>query len=121
MSLEVNNIKNRGEIDDERVVFKVLLDCDLGMYITFKSTDTESGDGISSHVEYPFWFPDEDIKANDLVVLYTKQGQQSHKLNKDGTHTHFYYRGLNKAIFNKKAERALLMLIKTWSVSKHDD
>ena len=69
MSLEVNNIKNRGEIEDERVVFKVLLDCDLGMYITFKSTDTESGNGISSRVEYPFWFPDGDVKANDLVVL----------------------------------------------------
>lgn len=119
MMVEIRYIKHPGELKDERLVLKVLKDCDIGMYLTFDTTYTEDGK-VSNLVRHPYWFPDKKVKAGDLVVLYTKKGEQSEKKNTDGSTSHFFYRGLERTIWNQSADCAVLLEISTWTTRGYD-
>src|ERR1022692_892986 len=112
MKLEIDKIKDRGE-GEERIVFNVKEDCDIGRYFVF-STHKTSENKFSSSLQHPFWFPDKEVKKSDLVVLYTKKGSSSYRLNKDGTTSHFYYRKQDAPIL----EGLLVLLVEsnTWGV-----
>jgi hypothetical protein len=119
MTVEIRYIKDPGKLDDERLVLKVLKDCDIGMYLTFDSTYTEDGQ-VSNLVRHPYWFPDKRVKAGDLIVLYTKTGAKSQTKNKNGSTSHFFYRGLERTIWNKSGDCAVLFEISTWTTRGYD-
>ena len=97
MKLEILQIKGNSDKEKERVIFKVLQTCNLGSYIVALSQ--ELSDGIySSRINNVFWFPDKEVKENDLVVLYTKLGSQNSIVNENGTTTHFIYWGLDNTL-----------------------
>lgn len=111
MSLEIKEIKYRGTTE-ERVVIKAKLDCGIGDYLVVSSKKT-SATAYSSTIKNPFWFPDKDVKQNDLVILYTKTGNNSVKENKDGTKSHFFYRNSSPILDTETA--ILLMKIANWT------
>ena len=111
MMLEFKYIKDKGDLDSERSVFKVISDCNLGDFIAFRTKET-SEDGISSKIELPFWFPDKRIKKGDTVVLYSKKRRVNEKTNKDGSISHFFYWGNDTPLFLEDDDSVLLVEIR---------
>jgi len=114
MNIEIRSIKYSGVITDERLVLKVLKDCDIGRYLTFNSEYT-ADNKVLNLVRHPYWFPDKFVKARDIVVLYTKEGNQSEKNNNDGSTSHFLYRNMNRPIWNKTTDCAVVLEVATWT------
>lgn len=111
MKLEIFEIKDRG-LPEERIVLKVNEPCDIGRYFVF-TTKVSSERKISIKVLDPFWFPDKEVKKGDLVVLYSKTGQSSFKVNEDQTTSHFYFRKSNGPILTDE-NIALLVEVTSW-------
>ena len=112
MILQIKYTTDKGT-SKERIVFSVVEEGNIGFCFVFNAKKIEGG--ISAKINYPFWFPDKDVKVGDLVVLYTKAGKSSFRQNKDNTTTYFYYRDIEKAIFTDD-DRALLVESHTWEV-----
>lgn len=119
MNVEIRYIKNPGELENERLVLKVLKDCDIGRFLTFDTTYTEDGN-VSNLVRHPYWFPDKYVKAGDFVVVYTKSGRQSEKTNNNRSTSHFFYRGLEKTIWNRRRDCAVVLEISDWKTKGYE-
>lgn len=115
MSIQIKYIKNNGSADEERIVFEVTKDCDIGYYLVCDTSYTSNGK-VSNKLRHPYWFPDKDVKIGDLVVLYTKKGTNNSRVNKDGSSTHFFYWGLDKTIINNDKDCIVLIESKNWTV-----
>lgn len=98
MNVVINTIADKGSIQNERVVVKALVDVDIGRYGIFRTG--KSATGITNSVYNTYWFPDRQVRAGDLIVLYTKAGVYSVKRNLDGSDAHFYYWGLSAPLWN---------------------
>lgn len=110
MKIGIDYIKDTNDPEKERVVFKVIQPTNLGLYVVAKSVQV--GDvSISSVIKNPYWFPDQELKLGDLVVLYTKGGEKRSVLNNDGTTTYFYYWGLDEPL--SSIEKACVVLFET--------
>lgn len=117
MNLEIKYIKNRNE-EGERIVFVVKKDCDIGSYLVFLTKQTKPESFNIKYLKHPFWFPDNKVKENDLVILYSKSGTSSQKINKDGTTSYFFYRGIGASIFTDDDHIALLIEADKWAGSQ---
>jgi len=114
MKVEIKSIKDPGVLEKERLVLKVLHDCDIGYFLVCDSTYT--GDGqLSNLIRHPFWFPDKEVNTGDLVILYTKKGKRSQLTNQNGSVSHFFYWGMESTIWNKKEDCAVILEISDWS------
>ena len=89
MDVKISRILNRGT-DDERLVLKVLRNCNMNEYVVFDTTFDENG-VVSNKHRHLYVFPQIDVKANDTVVLYTKRGTYSTIYNDNGTTSYFFY------------------------------
>ena len=114
MNIEIDNIKDSGNFDKERTLFKVTQVCNLGKYLIAKSQEL-TDDSFSSKLQDIYWFPDQDLKIGDLVVLYTKTGVNGNIKNDDCSNTYFYYWGLNSPLsdINKSC---VVLLEASWKV-----
>lgn len=115
MSIRIKSIKNNGSADDERIIFVVTKNCDIGYFLVCDTSYTSEG-AVSNKLRHPYWFPDQDVKSGDLVVLYTKKGKNRSVSNKDGSSTHFFYWGLDKTIINNDKDCIVLIESKNWTV-----
>ena len=100
MRLKLKSIADRGNHDKERIVMRVSADTDVGRYAIFRSSFTEAGEPTTTVTDV-FWFPDKDVKTNDLVVLYTRSGTTSEQPKKGAEGSvHFYYWGKTSALWD---------------------
>ena len=113
MNFELLGIREKGKNEDERVVIKVLKDTKAHYAMIFHHKLLSDGK-ISNQPYHTFWFSSIEVKANDLIVLYTKKGSYSVKNNKDGTTSHFFYWNINEAIFKTESDSAVLIGVDTW-------
>ncbi|OUN71159.1 hypothetical protein [Barnesiella sp. An55] len=114
MKLEIAYIKDSGNLEKERTVFKVTQPTNLGLYLVSQSVETSSTT-FSSNIKNIYWLPDQELKIGDLVVLYTKKGEKRSTINKDGSTTYFYYWGLDKPLTS--TEKSCVVLLETsWRV-----
>lgn len=113
MKIEIQSIKDKGILPKERLVLKANRNCNIGMFFVFDTTYTDDGN-ISNLVRHPYWFPDKEVSEGDTIVLYTKEGQESVKKNKNGTTSHFFYRDMGKTVWNQKGDCAVLFEIADW-------
>lgn len=111
MKLELQEIKNRGT-SEERIVLKVNEDCDLKYFLIF-NTKKINDEKISVLIKHPFWFISKEVKKGDLVVVYSKVGTSSFKVNEDKTTSHFYYRGSPSPLL-VNGDLALIVEATTW-------
>lgn len=116
MKLKIIGIRDAGKFQDERVVFKVEGDGNIGRYIAMVSRITGENK-ISSKVTAPYWFIDKEVKNDDLVVLYTKIGQYNSVENKDKSHSHFFYQGQTSPLYTNSDSCVVLMDSDPWSYS----
>lgn len=91
MSVELSGIERAGDIDQERVVLRATADADIGEYAIFNGRAARTGNVMAGPVPNVYWFVDKEIKKGDIVVLYSKDGENSEKTNDDGTKSYFFY------------------------------
>lgn len=116
MNANIRNVIDHGH-SDERIIIDITDDCDIGVYMVLDTTYTKSG-GVSNKVRHPYWFPDQDVKAGDVVVLYTRKGNQISCENKNGSTSYFYFWGLDNNVWNNEGDCALLMHVDDWTTHK---
>lgn len=112
MNIELNYIKDSGNIEKERIVFKVLSDAELGKFLVAQSVLVEDS-RFSSKLGEIYWFPDQQVKEGDLVVLYTKSGENKSIKNENDSTTYFFYWGLD-AVHNQRDNACIVLLDATW-------
>ncbi len=115
MKVKIRGIREPGNLEKERVVMEVLQDTDIGLYIVFATVAGRNENTVSSLVKRTFWFPDKQVKANDLVILYTKAGSSSDQKNEDATTSHFFYWGLSEPLWTSELDRVVLVETSSWT------
>ena len=110
MKVEIKYIRDFGDPEKERVVFKVNAPTNIGLYVVAESVKVNDN-VISSEIKNQYWFPDQHLKIGDLVVLYTKKGEKKSVLNKDGSTTYFFYWGLENPL--SSVEKSCVVLFET--------
>ncbi|MDD2051086.1 hypothetical protein NPS46_00795 [Pseudomonas putida] len=116
MKFKVLRVAEPGSLEKERVVLKAVTEVDIGDYLlaqTGKGKDT----GVTNKIHNAYWFPDREIEAGDLVVLYTKAGKRSVKENEQNK-SYFYYWGKTAPVWDASDRSVVLMEISSWESLK---
>ena len=117
MNLKVRRFRDRGDLQNERVVLICSEDMDVGKYLLFRTKAVDT-DEVSTDLKNCFWLPDLSINAGDIIVIYSKSGENKNRENSDGSKSHFMYRGLKTPIWGDESDCAVLMEISNWSIKK---
>lgn len=113
MNLEIRSFADAGEPSQERIILKALTDLDVGEFAVFRSGVTVEGSPTPGR-KSAYWFPDQTVKANDLVVLYTKKGTRSTKPLDDGHTAYFFYWGKAEALWGNSQFGAVVLEVLDW-------
>lgn len=89
MKVRIRYVVNPGDMDRERLVMQVRRDVDIGNFMLVRTGFED--DEVTTSVSHAFWFPDKQLRAGDLVVVYSKAGNDNQKLLDDGQEAHFFY------------------------------
>lgn len=93
----------------------VQTDDDVGDYALFRTRYNFKTGLVTNGVSNVIWFPDEDVKAGDTVVVYTKTGSRSFRANEDGSKSYFFYWNLPAAIWEGDRHAPVLLHIDRWT------
>lgn len=115
MNILIEYIKDAGNLDKERIVFSAKADEQLGKYLIAESNILENS-RFSAKIRNTYWFPDQEVKAGDRVVLYTKVGNTNITNNEDGSKTYFFYWGLSVPHLNEN-KPCVVLFEATWNVA----
>lgn len=95
--IEFDGIRNQGEHNKERVVFRIVEDGNIGsimMHRALARIDERGERRIKNIVYETFWFPDVVVCSGELAIVYTKSGIfHKEKINDKGKKSHFFYWG----------------------------
>lgn len=112
MKLKIQSIADKGNFEKERLVLKAVADCDVGDYLILRAGFRDGS--VTTGVHNTFWFPDEDVEAGDLVVVYSKSGRQNTKQLKNGKTSHFFYWARDSALWGTTSKAPVLMYSPEW-------
>lgn len=68
---------------------RVEMDEDIGFFAVFRTLVQD--DHITNSVTDVYWFPNKQVRAGDLVILYSKSGTNTERVLKNGNTAHFFY------------------------------
>jgi hypothetical protein len=114
MNLEIRSFADAGDPSKERLILKATADLDVGEFAVFRSGVGTGGSLPTSGRKLAYWFPDENVKANDLIILYTKKGSRSSKQLDGGNTAYFFYWGREGALWGDAEFGAVLLEILDW-------
>ncbi len=114
MNLEIRSFADAGDQSKERIILKAMTDIDVGGYAILRSGVSTSGTNPTSGRKITYWFPDLEVKANDLIVLYTKKGSRSSKPMENGRTVYFFYWGRDESLWDSKLFGAALLEVADW-------
>ena len=75
MKIRFISFGDAGNIEDERIGFRVLESCDLKFFALYHTQKTENG--FYNRPEHVFWFYPRNVSAGDEIVVYTKEGKDN--------------------------------------------
>lgn len=112
MKLKIRSIADAGNLEKERITFRVQAPVDLGSFaiLANKYIDGEPMTDIQSG----FWFPFQKAVAGEIVILYTKSGINKTTLTESGKTNYFYYWGRSGTIWDDPEISALLLESPEW-------
>lgn len=119
MRLQIIRVLDRGVANKERLWLRVLADCDLSYFIVFDTTYT-TANSISNIQRHAHWFRPKAVKSGDHVVLCTGKGTPTETRNNDGTINHFIYWGLDRTIWNRQGDCAVVFEVNSWQTSVYE-
>lgn len=108
MTAEITGIRDAGDLQRERLILRAKSDTDIGNSIVL-CAPADGENVYPNAMEVAFWFPDKAVKKGDIIVLYTKEGEEKFKCNKNRTTSYFYYWGLSSPLW-KKSKNAVVVL-----------
>jgi len=115
MNLSFLRIRDKGDLANERLVFRASANTDIGEYVLIKAFYTDDTP-YSGEPEFSFWFMDKPIKKNDLVVIYSKVGSHSSKLLENERTSHFFYLDQEHTLWDEDNYRPVLLEVARWKV-----
>jgi hypothetical protein len=118
MKIEIRNVADKGNPQKERLILRARSETDIGEYVLIQCGF--SPDGVTVETFHTMWFPYKPIPAGDLVVVYTKHGADREKILNSGRTAHFFYLGLDHAIWDRKDRAPVILYAPEW-VSKDPD
>ncbi|MBZ9870500.1 hypothetical protein LB542_06475 [Mesorhizobium sp. BR1-1-9] len=114
MNLKLRSITEPGNLHLERLTLKAEVALNIGDFVVAQTG--WAGEQPSIQIFHAIWFPYEEVKAGDLIIIYTRQGNPSKKLLKTGNNTaHFFYWDLNKTIWDANFRGAVVMNAPEWN------
>ena len=116
MKITIDSFVDCGLLDKERVILKVFEDGDLGDYTALLSKkNVKDGENISSAgKQWCYWFPNVDVKKGDLIVLYSKKGNQKTKEINANSTARFFYWGFDEPIWVGHKYNLVLLYSEEW-------
>jgi hypothetical protein len=119
MKLKIRSVAEKGVYAKERLILKALANTNVGDFMLLR---TGFHDGqVTVGVREAYWFPYKEIEKGDLVVVYTKDGKQSEKQLESGSKSHFFYWGLDKAIWNASDVAPVILYAPEWESKTPDE
>lgn len=113
MNIKIVKILDAGAANKEKLQLKAVADDNIGNYVVFDTLQIEPG-RIASIPKNAYWFPDRNVKGNDIIFLYTGPGKNYETKNEDGTTTWYFYWGRNVTLWKNKNSSAALLRIHDW-------
>ncbi len=113
MKIEFKSFGDAGNLNDERIGFKVLEPCNLKFFALYHTKKTKGG--FYNKPMHVFWFYPKDVEVGDEIVVYTKDGVDSIE-ERDDHKVHFLYWKLDKPIL-EKGDCIVISEINDWSVN----
>lgn len=110
MDLLIHDIKGQGDPKTELVWLRAKTQLQLSDYVIADTTYDANGNP-SNEVRHMYWFPSDTIKKDEWVALYTGPGVNYVWTSKEGAVVHEYHRNLDRSIWNKTGDRAVLFKI----------
>lgn len=107
--MDLQILKIEKEEGKEMVVMKASEDCNLASYIVFDSTYEE--DEQSNLHRHSYMFPNQNVKANDFVLLYIGDGDENNYPNRVGSTTWEFYWGLDVNVWNTNGDEVVLVKV----------
>ena len=117
MRIVLYTTADQGNLNDERIGFRVIQPCNLKHFAVYHTEKTSNG--FYNRPKHVFWFAPQEVNAGDEIVLYTKKGSNN-TIHKDDRQVHFIYWGLDKPIMNR-GECIVLSEIEDWSVTSFSE
>lgn len=115
MNLTLKSIADKGNPQKERVVIRVAQNTDVGSYLLLCTGFIDGK--VNTGVTDTFWFPDKEVGAGDLVVLYSKTGKTNEKTLENGTKVHFFYWGTSGSRWSSPESGVVLLNAPEWEGS----
>lgn len=115
MRVQIQFVADKGNIKRERLVLRVLRDADIGDFILMRTRF--EGNQVTTEVVNTLWFPYEEVKTDDIVVVYSKSGQDRQKTIADARTAHFFYWGQDSPLWADESVAPVLLYAPEW-VSK---
>ncbi|MFW1813918.1 hypothetical protein ACG9X6_04545 [Acinetobacter guillouiae] len=112
--LNLIDVFDAGDIDSERVKFKVKKECWLDDFLIMDNTYTENG-AISNKYRHVYNFECVKLYPGEIVYLYTKKGKNVVPTYNDESRTLRFYWGLGNTVWNKDGDTVHLI-----KIEKHD-
>lgn len=111
MDIEISHFVGVGDLSVERIVLKAQAATDVGGFSIYAANEAQDAEGgaLSGGV-LAYWFPDQEIKAGDLVVLYSRKGSRKTKELSDGKTVWFFYWGRSQSVWRKEGGRRAVLL-----------
>lgn len=119
MKIQLRSISDRGNRKKERIVLRVRTDTDIGDYLIMQTGFNDGEVTIDTYNTY--WFPYKAVSAGDLIVLYTKPGKENEVYLGKGNKTHFFYWGLDSAIWDRNDRSFVVLHAPLWASKTPDE
>jgi len=99
---------------EERVMLRALEDCELSNYIIVDHTFDEHRN-LSDKIRHSFWFPKQQVKAGDIIFLYTKSGRDRFFKNITKSTSYAYFWDIDSNVWNDFYDGVILIKIDSFT------
>lgn len=108
MKLKIRDVYGEN-LEDERIVIDVVSDSEnQENYILFDTTYNAKGEVSNKH-RHPFFFKTTKLKKDEVILIYTKKGDNYLAKSSKQTKMYVLYWGLDACVWNNNKDNALLV------------
>lgn len=119
MRIQIVSIAERGVANRERLHLRALAEVELNRFAVLANRYLSPA-SLATGGLLAFWFPPVVVKPGDSVILFSGSGAYSTSRAPDGTTNHFFYWGLQRTVWNRTGDCAVLVELESWAASVYE-